>query len=297
MGEPINLKVTVSKGSGFYVRAARNFLEGNKEKDAVDSITISGLGNAINSAALVASRLEKDGIGTVTKVVTAYPEMTAGKSDRGVAQLVITMEKGGGGGGGGDVEYDPTPEKLTSNKNFEKKNKKVTKEGGKRGVEIEGAADMGGLQFFCTSVVEPAGDPDWLYESLKAMNAKSDPTEEERKGGSGHVGKMLVSIDETKCIALVSYVPKKHLATIQADTWLKDILKGLGAGAPENFLSGNSTTAKALIENSSDKGLFALKLKDDAIGQSIAYLKKKGLFPDHDDDDDDYVFGDDDFPS
>merc|ERR1712151_1364714 len=32
---------------------------------------------------------------------------------------------------------------------FEKKYKKVIKEGGKRGVEIEGAADMGGLQFFC----------------------------------------------------------------------------------------------------------------------------------------------------
>ena len=30
--------------------------------------------------------------------------------------------------------------------------KKVIKEGGKRGVEIEGAADMGGLQFFCTSM-------------------------------------------------------------------------------------------------------------------------------------------------
>ena len=28
----------------------------------------------------------------------------------------------------------------------------VIKEGGKRSVEIEGAADMGGLQFFCTSM-------------------------------------------------------------------------------------------------------------------------------------------------
>merc|ERR1719329_1635677 len=39
----------------------------------------------------------------------------------------------------------------------EKKLKKVIKEGGKRGVEIEGAADMGGLQFFSTSVDEPQG--------------------------------------------------------------------------------------------------------------------------------------------
>lgn len=31
----------------------------------------------------------------------------------------------------------------------------MIKEGGKRGVEIEGAADMGGLMFFCTSVDQP----------------------------------------------------------------------------------------------------------------------------------------------
>eukprot|EP00746_Dinoflagellata_sp_MGD_P083642 gnl/MRDRNA2_/MRDRNA2_33276_c0_seq1.p1 gnl/MRDRNA2_/MRDRNA2_33276_c0~~gnl/MRDRNA2_/MRDRNA2_33276_c0_seq1.p1 ORF type:complete len:296 (+),score=77.86 gnl/MRDRNA2_/MRDRNA2_33276_c0_seq1:82-969(+) len=295
MGEPINLKVTVSKGSGFYVRAARNFLEGNKEKEAVDEITISGLGNAINSAAVVASRLEKDGIGTITKVSTAYPDMTAGKSERGVAQLVITMSKGGGGG---EVTYDPTPESLTSNKNFEKKNKKVVKEGGKRGVEIEGAADMGGLQFFCTSVDEPGGEVDWLYESLKAMNAKSDPTEEERKGGSGHVGKMIVSMDEggSKGLALVGYVPPQYAGKIQADKWMKDLLAGLGAPA-STYISGNTNTAKAYIANDGDKGLFAMKLKDAAISQSIHYLRKLGLFPEDKDDDDDYVFGDDDFPS
>merc|ERR1712238_101210 len=71
-----------------------------------------------------------------------------------------------------------------------KKLKKVLKEGGKRGVEIEGAADMGGLQFFCTSVDEPEGDVELLQESVRAMNVISDPTEEERKGGSGNIGKM-----------------------------------------------------------------------------------------------------------
>merc|ERR1719487_1299873 len=75
----------------------------------------------------------------------------------------------------------------------EKALKKVVKEGGKRGVEIEGAADMGGLQFFCTSVDEPEGDVDLLVQSVEAMNAKSDPTEEERKGGSGAIGKMCFS--------------------------------------------------------------------------------------------------------
>merc|ERR1712066_149967 len=30
-------------------------------------------------------------------------------------------------------------------------------------------------------------------QAVKAMNSKSDPTEEERKGGSGHIGKMVFS--------------------------------------------------------------------------------------------------------
>ena len=35
---------------------------------------------------------------------------------------------------------------------------KVIKEGGKKGVEIEGAADMGGLEFFCTTIESPDGE-------------------------------------------------------------------------------------------------------------------------------------------
>merc|ERR1719343_1800662 len=87
------------------------------------------------------------------------------------------------------------------------KMKKVVKEGGKRGVEIEGAADMGGLQFFCCSVDMPEGDLEFLEESMKAMNAKSDPTEEERKGGSGHIGKMIFSAG-TEQLAICAYVPE-----------------------------------------------------------------------------------------
>merc|ERR1711976_221190 len=83
--------------------------------------------------------------------------------------------------------------------------------------------------------------------------------------------------------------------TLTADVWMKDILAELGGG---ELLFGDATTAKALLVNDADKEFYVLKLKDNAITFSINYLKKKGLFPDgNDDDDDDYVFGDDDFPS
>merc|ERR1711948_225350 len=101
--------------------------------------------------------------------------------------------------------------------------KKVIKEGGKRGVEIEGAADMGGLQFFCTSVDLPEGDLDLLLESLKAMNAKSDPTGEERKGGSGHIGKMIFSAGAEQ-LAVVAYVPEDKQSELSSEEWLKTVL-------------------------------------------------------------------------
>merc|ERR1711870_137921 len=91
-----------------------------------------------------------------------------------------------------EAPKEKTPQELAEDR--KKQLKKVIKEGGKRGVEIECAADMGGLQFFCTSVDESQGDLEFLQECVKAMNAKSDPTEEERKGGSGHIGKMVFSV-------------------------------------------------------------------------------------------------------
>merc|ERR1712241_1236965 len=104
-----------------------------------------------------------------------------------------------------------------------KKLKKVIKEGGKRGVEIEGAADMGGLQFFCTSVDEPEGDVALLVKGVEAMNAKSDPTEEERKGGSGHIGKMVFSAGTDK-LAVVAYVPEEKQGELSCEEWLSHVL-------------------------------------------------------------------------
>merc|ERR1719393_75822 len=71
--------------------------------------------------------------------------------------------------------------------------KKVIKEGGKKGVEIEGASDMGGLEFFCTTIESPDGDLELLQLAMTSMNAQPEEGAEERKGCSGHVGKMIFS--------------------------------------------------------------------------------------------------------
>merc|ERR1712113_764367 len=174
-----------------------------------------------------------------------------------------------------------------------KKLKKVIKEGGKRGVEIEGAADMGGLQFFCTSCDEPDGDVEMLVESVKAMNAKSDPSEEERKGGSGHIGKMVFSAGLEQ-LAIVAYVPEDKRAEIKDSEWIAKVVS-LFQG---KVLSEAEDISTAIIPTDSDKGVFPLKIREALILEANNYLRKLGLFPeDNGDSDDDYVFGDGDFPS
>merc|ERR1712222_245000 len=81
----------------------------------------------------------------------------------------------------------------------------------------------GGLQFFCTSVDEPEGDMELLVKCVEAMNAKSDPTEEERKGGSGHIGKMVFSAGVEQ-LAVVAYVPAEKQSDLSCEEWLKTVL-------------------------------------------------------------------------
>merc|ERR1719191_2414663 len=95
MKNSMEMKVSMKKGVGFYVRAASSFLKGVDAREAsegqeaveakapVDELKISGLGEAINAAVTAATRAEADGLGTITKVETAYPDMTSG---RGCAQ-------------------------------------------------------------------------------------------------------------------------------------------------------------------------------------------------------------------
>ncbi|CAD7959240.1 unnamed protein product [Amoebophrya sp. A120] len=183
----------------------------------------------------------------------------------------------------------------------EKKLKVIVKEGGKRGVEIEGAADMGGLQFFCTMIEKPEGDLDLLIESMKAMNAKSNPSEEERKGGAGKIGKIIFSCTE-KAFSAVAYVPKNKADECSAFEWLSEVVNNVaGAKGVKLVKTFDNIESKywaaVCVPFSHEEELYPIKMRDPAISHAYTYLKKKGLFPEDDsDDEDDYVFGDDDFP-
>jgi len=87
------MKVTNQKGVGFYIRSAISFLKGTEDKPAVEKLEVSALGNAINAAIAVAGRLEKDKIGKVQKIETAYADVQSGGRTRGCAQIKILLAK------------------------------------------------------------------------------------------------------------------------------------------------------------------------------------------------------------
>merc|ERR1712070_1117652 len=115
----------------------------------------------------------------------------------------------------------------------------------------------------------------------------------ERKGGSGKIGKMIFSAG-TDQLALVAYIPDDLKDSIDARDWLKAVIDE-HAGVVTKDSKG--TIACGTVPADADKGRFPLKIKEPCITTAIAYLKAKGLFPDGDDDSDEMVFGDDDFPS
>lgn len=294
------IRISKQHNVPFYVRAGTNFLQGVIGKDGVEkkvfeSVVISALGAAIPTAATVVAILEKNTVATVEKIQTGYTELEYGKR----AHIMITVKRNPAyvapvKGGGKEPEC---PERLKTDK-LEKKMKKVLKEGGKRGVEIEGAADMGGLKYFCTKCEEAGGDLDMLVETMKAMNAKSDPAEEERKGGSGHIGKLIMSMAEDNNLCVCAYVPGSEHNLLSAKDWLHSTMELCGLPKDLNTPreDSNALYAQMQIQNNSDKNVFCLKLRDYVIQHANGVLRTKGLIPDLDDDDDeDVVYGDDDF--
>jgi glutathione S-transferase len=181
----------------------------------------------------------------------------------------------------------------------EKELKTIKKEGGKKGSEITGAADMGGMTFMNCSLDsmdlggKTIGEVNRMEIALTEMNRPVAEGEEEAKGGSGHVAKALFSYGGAKT-GVLCYVPEELKKTCTADKWCQMIVNELGG----KVLPGATTgLAKGEIMGDEKKGKFPIKLKDDALQKSIQYLVKIGVFPDKDSDSDEMIFGDDDFPS
>jgi predicted RNA-binding protein with RPS1 domain len=210
----------------------------------------------------------------------AAPEKKMSKKEKKAAAAA----KAGGGDKKKEKKGDD-PEAAA--KMAAKKLKAAIKEGGKKGVEIEGAADMGGLSFFCTTLMEADGDMDMLIQSFEAMNAEppEDP-EEERRGGAGGVGKMVFSAG-AEYLQIVCNMPKNLQEdfvrpdgepvreAMSAVDWVNAVLTKMSKEAPGVKAEGNADFAQATIKGDKEKGIFALKIKDDAMAYAYAILQEK----------------------
>jgi glutathione S-transferase len=219
--------------------------------------------------------------------------------DPEVEALVKKMQALQSGAKPSSPKAAPAPAAAPAGGPDEKELKVIKKEGGKKGSEITGAADMGGMTFMNCSLDsmdlggKTIGEVDRMVFALNEMNRPVEEGAEEAKGGSGHVAKALFSYGNTKT-GVLCYVPAEHQKTVTAQKWCEQIVKGLGG----KVLPGaTGELAKGEILGNGDKGLFPIKLKDDALQASIQYLVKIGVFPDKDSDSDEMIFGDDDFPS
>jgi len=196
-------------------------------------------------------------------------------------------EKKEGGGKKEEKKADPEADAKAR----AKKVKAIEKEGGKKGVEIEGASDMGGLAFFCTTLMEPDGDMADLELAFAAMNAKppEDP-EEERRGGAGHVGKMVFSAGVDN-LQIVCNMPEdlqvdkemddgKTRKAMFADKWVQHVLDNFAKESPGLKAEGDANFAKASIPAKKDIGFFPLKFKDDAMSFAYGLLRTNNCFKD-----------------
>jgi hypothetical protein len=156
--------------------------------------------------------------------------------------------------------------------------KQATKEGAKLGMDLTGAAELGGTEFFVTTCQGAEGNMDALLKAKDALIEECTI-----------VGVLLLSAG--KDLACCCMVPADKADQISADFWLSTAIKSIpNATIAEG---ATSTYAQALI--TPPEGQFAIKLKDTVLAAGVQLLREKGKIPDDSDDDDDGpCFGDDD---
>merc|ERR1739845_325522 len=92
-----------------------------------------------------------------------------------------------------------------------------------------------------------------------------------------------------------AYAPEDKRGDLKCQEWLEKVISLHPGG---KVVKGGNDVSVGLIPADADKGIFPLKIREGLILEANNFLRKKGLFPEDDgDDDDEMVFGDDDFLS
>lgn len=173
-----------------------------------------------------------------------------------------------------------------------KAEKAAFKEGGKKGQDLAGMSDMGGVKFFSIAIESAGGEWKLMELVLEGMNKKVDETADDRKGGASEIGKCLMFADEN-ALLILCHVPEALKGMIDMDEWFGAIVGSVSGEAGEKTAyesEGGGYTMRSTVLKNEGKNMFPLKMRDTAIGASFEYLVSKELVrPDDDDDDANYA--------
>merc|ERR1712066_875755 len=90
-------------------------------------------------------------------------------------------------------------------------------------------------------------------------------------------------------LAVIASIPDVLANALNCEDWLQGVSRAIGGMVVQ------STGISGMLVVRAGADTYPIKLKEPGITAAIRILKERGLFPDEDDDDD-LVFGDDDFP-
>ena len=172
------------------------------------------------------------------------------------------------------------------------------KEGAKKGQDLSGLEDMGGVHFFHVALENCEGDWELVEKAMDGANTPVDERAEDRKGGAQLIGKAFLSASaERLCIYV--HVPDNLTSFVAIEDWLDVLCKmsyatviqapckshGEDGGlfAKAEVLKLPYVPLKDLSAASAPVEIFPLKLRDSAIGAGFAFLRSKGLVPENDD--------------
>lgn len=167
---------------------------------------------------------------------------------------------------------------------------KVDKEGGKKAQDIAGMKDMGGVSYFHVAVDTCNADFELLDICMKAMNKPCPEDADERRGGAEDIGKVLMSYNDDQ-LALYMNVPA-CLSDCSIDEWFTAMCAGYKV---EKVGESSSSYLKGIVKADPDNNVYPIKVRDDMINKGYQHLAAKQLVMPDDSDDDEMVFGDDDF--
>jgi hypothetical protein len=138
-----------------------------------------------------------------------------GDEPKSKKQAKKDAKKGKGKGGGKEMPPGgwPKKEKAPAGKKLTKPQKAAEKEGGKKGQDLSGMCDIGGMTYFTVVMESCEGSWDLLEMAMAGANKVVDPDGDDRKGGAHELIKCFMDIDdkEEDGVITIKAVAKKNL--------------------------------------------------------------------------------------